>query len=276
MVFVAVRRGLTADPRYWQIAALATLIAYSFAFLDFGAQPVLSVCAIAATVAAQFVCARLWRASFEWRSAMITGLSLSLLLRTNDPTIMALAGVAAITSKFLIRLDGKHIFNPAAFGIVLVLVTTGRAWVSPGQWGASMWVTTMIVMMGGMVLTRAPRLGTAAAFLATHLALLLVRAWWLGDPVAIPLHQMTTGSLLIFAFFMITDPKTTPDSPVGRVLFAVMVAAVCQWLAFFGQVRPALYFGLLSVSPLVPVIDRLIPRERFVWHRSPPLAVEPS
>jgi Na+-translocating ferredoxin:NAD+ oxidoreductase RnfD subunit len=256
---------LTADARHWQIAALGALVVYSFLYLDFGAKPLLTLVALASVLAAQWACARLWRRAFEWRSGLITGLSLSLLLRTGDIWVMALAAVLAILSKFLIQHRGKHLFNPAAFGIVFVLLATHQAWVSPGQWGASIWVAALVFLLGGAVLTHAPRLDTAIAFLAAHFALLLARAAWLGDPVAIPLHQIMAGSLLIFAFFMVTDPRTTPDSRAGRILFAVLVAALCHWLAFFGQVRPALYFGLMAMSLLVPAIDRALPQGRFEW-----------
>jgi Na+-transporting NADH:ubiquinone oxidoreductase subunit NqrB len=265
-------RKFTADARHWQIAALGTLVLYSFLYLDFGAKPLLTVVTLVAALAAQWTCAWAWGRPFEWRSALITGLSLSLLLRTGDAWVTALAAVLAISSKFLIQHRGKHLFNPAAFGIVFVLMATHEAWVSPGQWGASIWTAALVFLLAGAVLTHAPRLDTAIAFLAAHFALLLARAAWLGDPLTIPLHQIMTGSLLIFAFFMVTDPRSTPNSRLGRILFAVLVAGLCHWLAFFGQVRPALYFGLMAVSLLVPAIDRILPEQRFQWRLPPGLA----
>ena len=113
-----------------------------------------------------------------------------------------------------------------------------------------------------------PRL-VVVRFLGSHAALLLARAAWLGDPLAIPLHQLQSGSLLIFSFFMISDPRTAPDSRTGRFLFAFAVAASAHWLAFFMQTRPALYFALIALSPLVLVIDRALPAQRFTWtHRA--------
>ena len=271
-MFENLSRKLFADARHWQIAALGTLVLYSFIFLDFGAKPLLTLVALTSVLLTQWACAKLWRRPFEWRSGLITGLSLSLLLRTGDVWVMALAAVLAIVSKFVIQLRGKHLFNPAAFGIVFVLLATHGAWVSPGQWGASIWVAALVFLLGGAVLTHAPRLDTAAAFLAAHFALLLARANWLGDPLTIPLHQMMTGSLLVFAFFMITDPRTTPNSRLGRILFAVIVAGLSHWLAFFGQVRPALYFSLMAVSLLVPVLDWVLPRRRFEWRLPPAMA----
>jgi Na+-translocating ferredoxin:NAD+ oxidoreductase RnfD subunit len=121
-----------------------------------------------------------------------------------------------------------------------------------------------------VVLQAARRADIAIFFLASHAALLGARALWLGDPVAIPLHQMQSGSLLIFAFFMISDPRTSPNSRLGRLAFAFAVAATAHYLAFFVQMRPALYFALIALSPLTLLIDRVFPAPRFVW-RNPKL-----
>jgi Na+-transporting NADH:ubiquinone oxidoreductase subunit NqrB len=267
----ALLRSIASDPRHWQIAALGTLVVYSFLYLDFGAKPFFTTIALASVLLTQFAWSKFRRLPFEWRSVLITGLSLSLLLRTGEPAVMAIAAVTAISSKFLIRLNDKHLFNPAAFGIAFALLVTHHAWVSPGQWGASAWLAALIFLLGGAVLTRAPRLDTVTAFLATHFGLLLARAAWLGDPLTIPLHQVMTGSLLIFTFFMITDPRTTPDSRLGRIIFAVTVAAGGHWFAFFAQVRPALYFSLLLAAPLVPLIDLILPRRPFRWTNPVPV-----
>src|SRR5262249_39213236 len=165
------------------------------------------------------------------------------------------------------RIDGKHVFNPAGFAIVVLLFTTPGAWISPGQWGSTVWLGTLIVFFAILVLSAAQRIDIAICFLASHAVLLLARAWWLGDPLAIPLHQFESGSLLIFAFFMISDPRTTPDSRPGRLVFAMSVALLAHYLAFFMQMRPALYVALIALSPLVLLIDRVLPAERFQWAR---------
>ena len=115
------------------------------------------------------------------------------------------------------------------------------------------------------VLPRARRADIAIYFLVSHAALLMARAAWLGDPPRVPWHQMQSGSLLIFAFFMISDPRTTPASPLGRFLFAFGVAALAHQLAFFEQARPALYYALIALAPAVVLIDRAFPASRFAW-----------
>ena len=257
-----------SDARHYQIAALSALLIFNLGWLDFGAQPLNSALAIAAALATQALCTNLFSLpSFDPRSPLITGLSLSLLLRADDPWLPALAAVIAIGSKFVFRVGGKHIFNPAGFAIVVLLASAHGVWISPGQWGSTVWFAALLCFFAILVLRAARRSDIAIFFLASHAALLFARAGWLGDPFAVPLHQLQSGSLLIFAFFMISDPRTAPDSRLGRFIFALSVALFAHYLAFFMQMRPALYVALIALSPLTLLIDRLLPAERFAWSR---------
>ena len=120
----------------------------------------------------------------------------------------------------MLRVGGKHLFNPTNFGIVAMMLATGQVWVSPGQWGNVAFFAFLMACLGGLVVNRAARSDVTLAFLAFYLALVFGRALWLGEPMAIPLHRLESGALLLFTFFMISDPKTTPDSRAGRILFA--------------------------------------------------------
>ncbi len=258
-------RSLWSDARHLQIIALAILLTINFAMIDFGARLVASACALAASLLTQAVCSRLTKVPLDLRSPLITGLSLSLLLRAEEPWLHAVAGVIAISSKFLLRINGKHVFNPAGLAIVVLLLSSSGVWISPGQWGASLWFASLAGFIAIMVLHAARRTDIAIYFLVSHAVLLCARTIWLGDPWAIPLHQLQSGSLLIFTFFMISDPRTSPDSPLGRFLFALAVAALAYYLAFFLQVRPALYFALIAMSPATLLIDRVLTAPRFTW-----------
>jgi enediyne biosynthesis protein E5 len=273
-------REFWTDARHYQIAALSTLLAFNFGWLDFGARPLNSALAIGGALATQALCTwcplpsfprSLREAAFDPRSPLITGLSLSLLLRAEEPWLHLLAAVIGIGSKFVLRLDGKHIWNPAGFAIVaLLVVAPDQVWISPGQWGSAIWFAALLCFFAILVLHAARRSDVAIFFLASHAVLLLARALWLGDPLAIPLHQLQSGSLLIFAFFMISDPRTTPDARLGRFIFAFSVALLGHYLAFFMQMRPALYVALIALSPLIILIDKILPAERFAWRRPAP------
>ncbi len=265
-----------SDARSYQIAALSTLLAYNIGWLDFGARPVNSALAIVSALATQAFCTWWFKLpEFDPRSPLITGLSLSLLLRADEAWLHALAGVIAIGSKFVFRIDGKHIWNPAGFAIVVLLFASNGVWISPGAWGSTVWFAALVGFFAILVLQAARRSDIAIFFLGSHAALLFARAWWLGDPLTIPLHQLQSGSLLIFTFFMISDPRTSPDSRLGRFIFAASVAVLAHYMTFFMQMRPALYVALIVLAPLVFVIDKILPAQRFAW-RPPALQGAPQ
>ncbi len=107
------------------------------------------------------------------------------------------------------------------------------------------------------------------AFLVFYVAILFGRALWLGDPLTIPAHQLQNGALLIFAFFMISDPKTTPDTRAGRVLFALLVACGAAFVHFVLFRTNGLLWSLAAFAPVVPLIDRWLPGSRYDWASKP-------
>lgn len=199
------------DPRLYQIASLGILLAYGLCRLHFDLSIWQAAVTIGTALLTQYAATRLFNLPFfDPKSALVSSLSLCLLLRTNNLTIAALAAFIAIASKFLFRWRNTHLFNPTNLALAVV-VAGGLGWISPGQWGQAAWFAFLIACLGSLVVTRAARADVTLAFLAFYVGLLFIRAGWLGDPFTIPLHQVESGALLIFAFFMISDPKTTPD-----------------------------------------------------------------
>jgi len=259
--------GWFMDPRIYQISALAGLLIYGLGWLDFEIGAPQAVMTLGGALITQWICSRIWKVErFDPRSALISGLSLCLLLRTNHVALAAAGAVIAIASKFVLRVRGKHIFNPTNFGLVaMMLATNGAVWVSPGQWGNVAFFGFLMVCVGGLVVMRAGRSDVTLAFLGAYLALVIGRSLWLGEPMAIPLHRLQSGALLLFAFFMISDPRTTPDSRLGRILFAAVVA-YGAWLVQFRHFRtngPLWSLALLALA--VPLIDWLLPSSRYRW-----------
>jgi Na+-translocating ferredoxin:NAD+ oxidoreductase RnfD subunit len=259
------RRSLDFDPRYGQMAAQCTLLLIELVWLDFGPSLLQAAVFIVTALLMEAIRAHWSGTAQNWKSAASTGLSLSLLLRTHNPLLWIGASVIAMGSKYLIRINGKHLFNPSAFAIVVLLLSTSQVWVSPGQWGTRLWLLALAGSMGCLILSRVARLDIACAFLCAHAALLLFRAWSLGDPLAIPLHQVQSGALLIFALFMLTDPRSTPDSRTGRLVFGAVTAGIAHILLFRFQIREGLLVALILVSGTTPLIDRLWSGPRFVW-----------
>jgi enediyne biosynthesis protein E5 len=271
---VAPATATRLDPRLYQIAVLTLLLGYGIAWLDLDIDPGRALAILGTALLTQLGGTTLGGLPrFDPRSALISGLSLCLLLRTNDAWLAALTAAVAVGSKFVLRVHGKHVFNPTNFALVLMMLATGQVWVSPGQWGSVAVFAFLLASAGGLVVNRAGRADVTWTFLACYVTLLVGRSVWLGDPLAIPLHRLENGALVLFAFFMISDPRTTPDSRVGRMLFAVMVAGGA-YLVQFKLFRPnALLWSLALCSLIVPLIDRLLPGPRHQWRSMPePLA----
>lgn len=257
------------DPRFYQIAVLSGLLAYGLINLRFDVAIGHVVLILATVLLTQLACSRLWKLpAFEPQSALISGLSLCLLLRTNSILLLLMTSVLTIASKFIFRLNGKHIFNPTNVGIVaMMLLTGGQVWVSPGQWGSAATFGFLMACLGGLVVNRAARSDVTYAFIVSYAALVFGRAVQLGDPLAIPFHGLESGALILFTFFMISDPKTTPDSRAGRILFAFLVALGAAFVQFRMFRTNGLLWSLALFSLAVPLIDRVLPGSRYDWKR---------
>lgn len=255
----------TLDPRLYQIASLSTLLLYGLIWLRFEVSVTQIAITISAALLTQYAGTRAYNLPvFDPKSPLISSLSLCLLLRTNDLAVAALASFIAIASKFVIRWKDKHVFNPTNLALV-VMIAGGLGWISPGQWGQVAWFGFLIACLGSLVVTRAARADVTLAFLAFYVGLLFARALWLGDPLTIPLHQIENGALLIFAFFMISDPKTTPDSKTGQIIYALLVALAALYVQFGLFTPNGPLWGLIACAPLVPLLDRLFPDTRYAW-----------
>ena len=269
---------IARDPRHYQIATLASLLGYGMVALDFEIAAGRAVAILSTALLTQHVCTKLWRLpSFDPRSALISGLSLCLLLRTNFLSLALLAAVLGVSSKFLLRLNGKHVFNPTNFAIVVLMALTRNVWVSPGQWGNVAFFAFLMACLGGLVVNRASRSDVTYAFMAFYVTLIFGRSLWLGEPLTIPLHRLENGALLLFTFFMISDPRTTPNSRAGRIFYAFLVAGGAWYIQFrlFRTNGPLWSLAICSLA--VPMVDRVLPAARYQWIRpkTTPVTVNP-
>lgn len=261
-------RFFQSDARHFQIAYLSLFLVYGIFSLGWDADLLKFGLAIGGSLAIQALFIQ-WTGK-RWsglKSALITSLGLCLLLKVNEPSTVVIAAALAIGSKFLIRSGGKHIFNPVNFGIVGSILLTGDAWVSPGQWGSS---ATLLYFMGAaalLVLLKVGRIDTSLAFLLTFSGLELVRTvFYLGWPLDHYLHHLTNGTLLLFTFFMITDPMTTPNHKRARWVWAMMIGVLSFVLVHVAHLQSsAPIWALFIVSPLTVAFDKIIPSKKYQW-----------
>jgi len=253
------------DARDYQIIFLLLFLGLGIYTRDWSIDPLKSLVILTSCLFTQALMGQ----GTGFKSALITALGLILLLRSDNYVVLGLAGSVAIASKFLFQAEGKHWFNPANFGIVCALLGSGQAWVSPGQWGQEGLYALLFLCLGGMILRKVGRWDTTASFLLVYVGLEAVRNFWLGWEIDVLSHQLLNGSLLLFAFFMITDPRSIPNARQGRILWAVAIACVTFLLRNWFFISSAPFYALFLVSPFTVLIDRAQPAPRFHWVKKP-------
>ena len=210
-------------------------------------------------------------------SALITALGLSLLLKTNHCWIAALAAFVSIISKYLFRVKGKHIFNPSALGIVTAISLSNGAWINAGQWGSDTVLFFAIFCLGFIIVTRVQKLDLSLAFLGTYASLIFARQiLFLNWPIDFFVQSISTGSLLLFSFFMISDLRTTPNHPFARIIWATLVAVVAFYLNVFQFVNAAPVWVLVFAQPVVPLLDKIFKEKIFRWSEGSQISIPGS
>lgn len=265
---------ISLDPRWFQVLFQTIFLTYGIVYLHWQADWQHYIISIGGCLLFQYGADSIMNRRFltvsefnRWGfSVLISAMSLCLLLKTNNWQISLLAAFLTVASKYVFRINKKHLFNPSAFGIVAVIYLTGQAWLSPGQWGSGTVILFGALTLGTIVVTRVQKLDISLAFLLTFVGLLYWRqVYVLGWPMDHFLHSVSTGSLLLFTFFMISDPRTSPNHPVARILWAVLIAVVAFYLAAFKWKYNTLIWVLVAAAPLVPLFDILFKGKSFEW-----------
>lgn len=264
---------LFQDARSVQILFLCLFLLLGLLTRDWTLQTVSIIVTIGACCICQMVGVWIVERKNCWQiqdflSPIITGLGLSLLLRSHHLETLGIAAMAAIASKFWLRVNQKHVFNPANFGIITVLTWTQDAWVSPGQWGEEGWYVLLFLVAGGVMVGRVGRWDTSIMFLGGYAGLEALRNVWLGWTWDVWLHRQMSGSLLLFAFFMVSDPRSIPNSRTGRLIWAGAIALLTFVLRNGFFVSTAVFWALFAMTPLIILLDRVFPDDRFVWGAS--------
>lgn len=256
---------LPRDARIFQIVALTSLLIFGLIVRSFEIPPAHIIIVFLSALATQWLGAFLNAIKFDPKSPLITALSLTLLLRAESPWPLALAAAIAIGSKFSMRLNGKHIFNPANVGIVAMLLISDAVWTTPGQWGTALWLAGLLAGLGFFITYRASRLDVPLIFLGVFAFLVIGRAMWLGDPLAIPVLRLQNSALILFAFFMISDPITTPDGKLARAFFAASIAALAFFMIYNLHLSDGIFYALALVCFIRPLFELFDPAPAYQW-----------
>ncbi len=276
------------DPRFKLSAVVITLHVLGQTLLDWKVSLAQILLTMLLCGLAEFVLTFRSQRIIAWpASGILTGSSVALILRAsgtpsgdlwslNGIQFFLLAGVISLLAKHLIRPTGKHLFNPSNIGIVWCLLVVGPnqvfaqyLWWGPSRIGQAL---SYVVIIGGAawILRSVRMIPMAVSFLATFAVLTgifalagrsFIAIWHVGPVSGLEYwaNLALSPELMVFVFFMISDPQTAPKAPLGRVVYGAATATVAAALIFFQStefgIKVAILSSLAVVCALVPFIQ---------------------
>ncbi len=258
---------LKKDVRHFQILFLTIFLGYGTFVLHWNSSWKLHILCIATTLAVQFFWTHYTSKNYRsLKSALISALGLCILLKTNEAWVIVFTAFITISSKFILKYKGKHIFNPTNIGIVSAIFFTQQAWISPGVWGSNANLWFFVGALGVLVVSKVKRLDVSFAFLS---ALFLFEFSWnilyKNWPADYLIQHFSSGSLLLFSFFMITDPMTAPNNSKARIIWGILLGFISFLVSNFWYISGAPFYVLFFMSLAMPIIDTCIPGKKFEW-----------
>ena len=225
----------------------------SFGFLESWSRTAL---AIATAIAVEMILGRVFTGGYpHLASAYVSGISVGILVRSPEYWPYALCAAISITSKYLIRVDGRHIFNPSNLGMVAMLVLAADTVAGLSvQWGNNLLPLIVVWIFGAVILWMVDRLHITLTYVASFLLFAVVRAGVTGHPLLSEVAPITGPMYQLFIFFMITDPKTTVGPKWAQCLVAFLVAAVEAIFRLMEFVH-APFYALFVVGPIANLIE---------------------
>ncbi len=258
------------------ITAILILGQFSFGILENLSRTLLAIgCSIVAEIILSLL---VFRKFPHLASAYVSGISCGILIRSPLVWPFAMVAVLSILSKYVLRLHGRHLWNPSNFGISAMLFLAPAAVASlTQQFGNSIWPMVTVWTLGSVILWRLKRLHICAAYVSAFVLFAALRAALPGHhdlglwnafqtevaPITGPVYQL-------FIFFMITDPKSTVHGVRPQMAVAVSVAAAECVLRLLGNVHSP-YYALFLVGPTANLIE-ILWNQRKKRSAAPPAA----
>lgn len=266
-ISTSIQNFFTSDGRHFQIVSQFIFLCIGIIYLnwDYNLLNVISI--FCTSIAIQFIFGYfLGLPLSSIKSAVVTSFGLTLLLKSDSAWVFGISAGMSIAQKFIFYKWRFHLWNPANFGIIIAIILTQNAWISPAQWGTEALLVFVIGTLGLAVLSNIKRLDTALFFLTTLLSLEYLRTVvYLEWNLEVYFHKISQGSIWLFALFMITDPMTTPNNKWVRRIWSISVAAGTFYLATFHFVNGAAQYILFISTPLVPLLNWAFQGNKFNW-----------
>jgi enediyne biosynthesis protein E5 len=195
-------------------------------------------------------------------SAYITGISVGILIRSPAFWPYALCSAISITSKYVLRIKGRHIWNPSNFGISAMLFLAPETVATLSiQWGNYLLPLLVIWGLGCVIVWRVRRLHITATYVVSFLAFAFLRSWMTGSPWQSEVAPITGPMYQLFVFFMVTDPKTTVRTKTGQCV-VVFLVALAEMVMRLRQIVYAPFYALFLIGPAALLVEMWLDSRR--------------
>jgi enediyne biosynthesis protein E5 len=213
--------------------------------------------AIVASLLTELILSRLFVGKWPiLASAYISGISVGILVRSPAFWPYVVCAVVSIMSKYVLRVNGKHIWNPSNFSIsVLLFLAPETVAALSIQWGNYLLPMLVIWILGSIIIARLHRFHITGTYVACFILLAMVRSFITGSPWQSEVAPLTGPMYQLFIFFMITDPKTTVKSKFWQSVVVAIVALV-EMILRLDHVVYAPFYALFLVGPVALLIEQ--------------------
>jgi len=188
-------------------------------------------------------------------SAYISGISAGILVRSPLLWPYFLVSLVSITSKYVLRVRGRHIWNPTNFGVsAAAFLAPATVTVLSIQWGNALAPMIIIWVLGSVIVWRVGRAHISATYVASFLFFSWVTSLITGTPWSATVAPITGPMYQLFIFFMVTDPKTTVRAKSGQCV-VVFLVAFAEMILRLNQILYAPFYALFIVGSIAMLID---------------------
>lgn len=257
------------DQRYYQMAFLLTLFVYAKFVIGLAHMQWWYIVTIFASIQLfQYYFSKIFNVKYDWKSPFISGTAITILLATSSFAAALFVTFFTIAPKFLVRYNGKHIFNPNNISIVLTVLTfPALAKIAPYQWGLNSISTAIFVILAGILVSRSVKSYDIALYFYVLYGASMFAFAQVGLFSGSLLLHMISIPITLFTFFMITDPRVIPNTTEGKFVFALVTVFVTNLIYIFTNFSPAFVFALPFASLVTPLIDSYFGGKNFEWKK---------
>jgi len=224
----------------------------------------MTVLAIATAIAVELILGRLFAGRWpHLASAYISGISVGILTRSPYAWPFALTSAISITSKYVVRVGDRHLWNPSNFAICVMLLVAPWAYSTLSvQWGNNLWPVFIIWALGLVITYHVRRIHITLVYVASFFAFAALRSVLTGHTFAAEVAPITGPMYQLFIFFMITDPKTTVRSSRRAQMLVAFLIAAAECVLRLAENVNAPYYALFIVGPTANMIEIYLTRRR--------------